>query len=60
MIKLFIEVGTSLDIQDLTGMSALDYALKHNYNEILLELVKGGANLGVKSVKGVHIMHYAA
>ena len=51
---------SSLDIPDLRGMYLLDYALQFNYLEILLELVKGGARLGLKQKKGVEIMMHAA
>ncbi|CDW72062.1 ankyrin repeat [Stylonychia lemnae] len=60
-VQLFIQQGQSqLDIVDLSGMYMIDYALQFNFEEILLELVKGGARLGIKNSKGVAIMMYAA
>jgi hypothetical protein len=49
-----------LDIPDLSGMCVIDYAWQFNYEDILLEIIKGGARLGVMSQKGVEIMHFAA
>ena len=59
-VKMFINGGASLDIPDLRGLYLLDYALQFNYEEILLELVKGGARLGLKQKKGIEILMHAA
>ena len=59
-VKLFIDASSSLDIPDLRAMVILDYALQFNYDEVMLELVKGGARLGFKQKKGIEIMHFAA
>ena len=34
--------------------------MSHHFVEILLELIKGGARLGLKQSKGIKIMMYAA
>ena len=45
-MKAFIEAESSLDIPDLRGMQLLDYALHQGLDDIMIELIKGGARLG--------------
>eukprot|EP00347_Sterkiella_histriomuscorum_P022101 403331675 len=60
-VHLFIQLSScSLDIADLHGKYLIDYAQQYNFEEILLELVRGGARLGVKQKKGIEILMYAA
>jgi ankyrin repeat protein len=60
-VRSIISIGsTLLDIPDIGGMCVLDYALKYNYQDILIEVIKGGARLGILNEKGVEIMHLAS
>lgn len=49
-VRLFITKASncSLDVVDMYGKCLLDYAKEFNFEEILLELVRGGAKLGNK------------
>ncbi len=55
-----VAAGTDLDATDQSGYTALHYAAMKDNPKIALQLMCGGARVGVRDAQGRTALHFAA
>lgn len=57
--KMLLDLGVDVNIPDKQGTTALHYAIKFNYADLIKELIAHGADINLKDNKGLSPWDYA-